>query len=323
MDEAIREMRRAGIIERSSSEYCNPIRIVIKSDHSVRICLDARYINAILESDHESPPLVSELIQKFHGVSFFSITDLESGYCQIPLNDESRKYTAFLYDFQMYQFYRLTFGIKTAGSAFIRSLNLAIGNQLNDILTIYVDDLLIATSGSFYDHLRGFERVFSLLQEKGFTLKLNKSLFCRREVRFLGYELSVNGVKPLQDKLEVILQFSKPKNRRELQQFIGVCTYYRQFTLKHSDLVGPFRDLLKERNPWVWNECHDSAFENMKRAFVDCIRLLHYLPNKPYHLQTDATDVRVSGVLYQIDDSGHFRVVSLVSRCLNVAESYI
>lgn len=132
--------------------------------------------------------------------------------------------------------------------------------------------------------------------------------------------MSIDGIRPLQDKLEVIKNFASPKNRTELQSFLGICTYYRQFTLRHSSLIEPFRLLLKEKNRFAWTEVHEKAFNIMKGAFVDCVRLSHHIPGKKYRLQTDASDIGISGILYQFDDLGESRMVSLVSRCLNVAE---
>lgn len=316
----IQKMLEARVIEKCNVSYCNPIRIVIKSDGTVRICLDARFINVIIESDHEAPPLVYELLQKFQGISYLSTTDLATGYWQIPLHPDSRKYTAFLYDSQMYQFCRLPFGLKTAGSVFIRSLHEVLGNQFEETLTIYIDDFLITTKGNFYNHIYEIEKIFTVLQENNFTLNLDKSLFGKKEVKFLGHELSVDGVKPRQDKLELIQKFEKPRNRTELQRFIGMCTYYRQFTVKHAILLEPFRSLLKEKNFWDWTPQHDRAFENMKLAFINCVQLDHYLPGKQFRLQTDASDLGISGILYQVDDLNELRVVALVSRCLAEAE---
>lgn len=86
VDLKIDSMEDDGIRERCDGCYCNPLRIVIKNDGSVRVCLDARFINSIIEDDHESPPLVSELLQKFFGTTFMSTTDLDTGYWQIPLH---------------------------------------------------------------------------------------------------------------------------------------------------------------------------------------------------------------------------------------------
>ena len=47
-NEAIREMLDMGIIERSVSSYNNPLRVVQKKNGKVKVCLDARYLNAII-----------------------------------------------------------------------------------------------------------------------------------------------------------------------------------------------------------------------------------------------------------------------------------
>lgn len=320
IDKTMDEMIKRKIIEPSNSKYCNPIRIVIKNDGTARVCLDARYINNNIESDHEAPPLISELLQKFDGINFMSITDLESGYWQIPLHHDSRKYTAFLYNSRMYQFCRVPFGLKTAGSAFIRSIAWALGSQFKDILTIYIDDFLLSTKGTFYEHLHAIERVFKVLQEKNFTLNLKKTIFLKKKVKFLGHEVSVDGIRPLRDKLNVISEFESPRNRTDLQRFLGICTYYRHFTVQHANLIEPFREILKGKNPWKWDENHEKAFSVMKKAFVNCVRLSHHMPGKKYRLQTDASDVGISGILYQVDDEGECRIVALVSRCLSSAE---
>lgn len=132
--------------------------------------------------------------------------------------------------------------------------------------------------------------------------------------------MTTSGIRPLKDKLKVISDFQQPKNIKELRQFIGICTYYRQFTIKHATLLDPFREILRDKNPWEWTQNHSVAFQTMKDAFVDSIQLHHYIPGVPYKLQTDASDAGISGVLYQVDENGDHRIVSLVSRCLNAAE---
>lgn len=102
------------------------MRIVSKKDNSIRICLDARFLNAIIDGDNESPPPIQELMQKFNGANVFSTLDMTSGYWQVELEESSRPFTAFLHGSSLFQFTRVPFGLKTAGSAFIRALNLAI-----------------------------------------------------------------------------------------------------------------------------------------------------------------------------------------------------
>lgn len=77
---AINKMMEDGVIERAISQYSNPLRIVKKEDDTVRVCLDARFVNKIIEDDHESPPLINEVLQKFHGAKWFTKLDLTQGY---------------------------------------------------------------------------------------------------------------------------------------------------------------------------------------------------------------------------------------------------
>lgn len=50
------------IIERAVSQYCNPLRVVKKANDDIRICLDARFLNKVIEDDHEAHPLIYELL---------------------------------------------------------------------------------------------------------------------------------------------------------------------------------------------------------------------------------------------------------------------
>lgn len=68
VDDEIKRMLDCGVIEHSSSPFSNPIVVVTKKNGSARLCLDARRLNKVLVADRESPPVMDELIQNFHGV---------------------------------------------------------------------------------------------------------------------------------------------------------------------------------------------------------------------------------------------------------------
>ena len=148
----IQRMLNMGIIERSESPYCNPLRIVEKKSGEVRVCLDARFLNRVISSDNECPPRIEDIIQHHEGIQYMSTTDLISGYWQVRLTKESRKFTAFLHQGTLYHFIRVPFGFKIAGNGFIRALSLAIGVQLSDVITCYIDDILVR-SRSFDQHI--------------------------------------------------------------------------------------------------------------------------------------------------------------------------
>lgn len=144
---------------------------------------------------------------------FFSTTDMNSGYWQIPLDEDSKQYTAFLFYGHLYEFNRIPFGLKTAGSGFIRALSIALGQELEEFISCYIDDILIA-SRSFVEHLEHIEKLLIKLEQAGFTLSLKKSKFFREEVSFLGFKLSAEGIRADPERLSVISDFPCPKDKR-------------------------------------------------------------------------------------------------------------
>lgn len=241
--QAIEKMVENGVVERAVSQYCNPLRIVTKEDGSVRVCLDARFVNKIIEDDHQSPPLINELLQKFHGAKWFSKLDLTQGYWQVQLHKDSRQYTSFLFDSNLYQFCRIPFGLKTAGSGFIRALGHALKNDFDAHVSCYIDDILIGTR-TFDEHIRVLEGICQRLTEFNFTIKMSKCSFFQDKVPSLGFIIASDGITPEPRKLEVIQNFEEPRNKKQLQQFLGVCNYYRQFNVNHSTAIDKLRDLL-------------------------------------------------------------------------------
>ena len=315
----IKKMLEWDVIELSESAYCNPLRIVNKSNGEVRVCLDARFINEIIEADNEAPPLIDDLLQHFHGCNFLSTTDMTKGYWQVPLEMESRKYTAFLHNGNLYHFKVIPYGLKTAGAGFVRGSKINFGPKVLSFLTAYIDDLLIP-SNSFHQHVERLDLFFRRVAEIGATLNLKKSHFFQREVNMLGFLINSCGVSPDPTRLDVVKNFPQPTNKKQLQGFLGVCGYYRRFVVKHADFVDPFRELLRDRASWVWEKRHDLAFKQLKENFMKAVTLHHYIPGARFYLQCDASDVGMSGVLFQIDEQGCQRIVSIVSRVLSATE---
>lgn len=212
-------MIQDGVIERGISQYCNPLRIIKKQDGNVRICLDARWLNKVIEDNQESSSLINELIQKYHGAQWFSKIDLTQGYWQIPLDTYSRQFTAFLFDSKTYQFCRVPFRLKTAGSG-MRALSNALKDIDNENMSCYIDDILIATK-TFEEHILLITKIFQKLIVYNFTLNQSKCIFFQKKISFLGFEISEKGISPEQKGMENIMNFEEPKNKRQLQQFLG------------------------------------------------------------------------------------------------------
>ena len=51
--------------------------------------------------------------------------------------------------------------------------------------------------------------------------KLDKSKFIAKEVKFLGFNLTEEGISPSQEKVDAIQNFPSPRNKKQLQSFLG------------------------------------------------------------------------------------------------------
>ena len=187
-------------------------------------------------NDRTSPGKIEEIVKKFYGNRFISIWDTVCGYWQVELHPNSRKYMAFIFEGRNYQFKRLPFGLVNSVAVFVKCMDQILGQEALQFTTVYVDDLFI-TSANWEDHCRRIEQVLLKLSENNITLKLEKSKFIADEVQFLGFNLSENGITPSHNKIESIQLFPTPKNKKQLQSFLGIYNYYRKFQRNYSEDV--------------------------------------------------------------------------------------
>ncbi|GFX28221.1 retrovirus-related Pol polyprotein from transposon 412 [Trichonephila clavipes] len=114
-------------------------------------------------------------------------------------------------------------------------------------------------------------------------------------------------------------ELKRPENLRELRSFLGLCTYYRKFVKGFSNIARPLHKLTESKQKFQWTkECEDS-FLQLKEALTSSPILIYPQPDKPFILDTDASNESVGAVLSQEID-GQERVVAYWSKCLSKPE---
>lgn len=324
VDKELQRMIDWGVIERCSSPYSSPILCVGKADGTVRLCLDARRINKIIVPMRDSSPPLDELLAQFGGKSLFSSLDFTAGYWQVPLHCDVRKFTAFVYNGRTYQFCVVPFGLNISNTAFQQALESVLAQNVGscedtglDDLHIYVDDLLISTI-SFSDHINRLRLLFQKILKSGMTLKLHKCEFFKQRIKFLGHIVTPSGVSMDPSKLQAVHEFPVPRNKKDLQSFVGFCNFYRKFADHHGVLISPLIDLLKKDVPWRFESNEIRLFEAVKSAFNERF-LAHPDFTKEFYLQTDASGFGLGAELFQ-GGSSERKTISFASRTLNAAE---
>ena len=182
----IEKMLNWDIIRKSNNNYINPLCTTIKKDGSVRICLDARDINKRIMNDYEMPRNIEELLQRLFGVKRMSTIDLTSSFWQIALEENSKKYTAFMFEGKVYEFNVVPFGLKISTAALIRGLE-SVLKHVNINIINFIDDFLIP-SKDIKSHLNDLENLFN-------EFKKNNLQFLLKNVSFLETQLNLLVMK--------------------------------------------------------------------------------------------------------------------------------
>jgi hypothetical protein len=242
--------------------------------------------------------------------------DLTKGYWQIPLSTATKEKSAFITPLGLFQFNVMPFGMKSAPATFQRMVHKVLSG-LEQFAGAYLDDILIH-SKTFSDHLEHLESVLVRLSEANLIAKPSKCVVGHAQVSYLGHLVGVGEMKPLQSKIECLVQYPIPETKKQLRSFLGLASYYRRYIPNFSDIASPLTDKTgkKESNKIKWTDACDKAFITLKQKLSNYPVL--QLPDfsKTFIVQVDASERGLGAVLCQMNDKGREHSVVFCSRKL-------
>ncbi|XP_031735145.1 uncharacterized protein LOC116401066 [Anarrhichthys ocellatus] len=201
--QVLSEMEQKEIIRKSTSEYASPLVLVWKKNGDLRICTDFRWLNKRTLKDAHPLPHQADCLAALGGNCLFSTMDLTSGFYNMPLHEDDRKYSAFTTPMGLYEYNRLPQGLCNSPGSFMRMMTNIFGDQNYLSLLCYLDDLLVFAPDEKTALLR-LEMVFERLRGHNLKLAPKKCFFLRRSVKFLGHIIDENGVSTDPSKVENI-----------------------------------------------------------------------------------------------------------------------
>ena len=314
IERQLQEMLDRNIIRVSSSPWLAPAVYVPKKSGELRICIDYRELNKRTMKDAYPLPLPDEAQDRLAGASIFSKLDLQSGYWQLPVQEEDRLKTAFCPGpgMGLYEFCRMPFGVTGGPSSFQRLMDKVLHGL--SFVTSYIDDVLIHSS-SMELHQSHLRLVFNRLAEAGLTLRGSKCKIGLDKVQYLGHIFSKNGMAPDTDKIAVVQNWPTPTDVTEVRQFPGLASYYRRYVKNFADIAAPLHHLTQKAVEFNWEENCQQSFQVLKDALTQAPVLCYPCFKKGFTLQSDASAVGIGAVLEQ---DGH--VIAYASRSLTPPE---
>lgn len=182
-------------------------------------------------------------------------------------------------------------------------------------------DDVIALSKNVCEGLVKLEKVLSVASENGLKINWWKCQVLQKKVNFLGYIVECGTIKPSGEKTSAIVNFPLPNDKKGVQRFLGLTSYFRRFVKDFAVTAKPLSDLLRPNTKFKLYVLQKVAFEQLKVALTSSPVLKFYNPKLETEIHTDASKYGFGGVLLQKDpEDCLFHPVQYMSRKTNQCE---
>lgn len=244
---ALNEMEERDLIRKSTSEYASPLVLVWKKNGDLHLCTDFWWLNARTIRDAHPLPHQADALAALGGNAFFSTMDLTSGYYNVEVHEEDRKFTAFTSPFGLYEYNRLPQGLCNSPATFMRMMMAIFGDQNFLCLLCYLDDILVFAPNEQLA-LQRLEMVFERLKAHNLKLAPKKFHFMRPSVKFLGHLVTKEGISTDPEKVKAIVDLQENDlmvegtdipSPTKIRSFLGMVGFYQQFFEGYSGISKP------------------------------------------------------------------------------------
>ena len=319
----VKVLQDSNILRVSSAAYYSHPLMVPKPNNKWRFCVDYTGLNKLTRWEKWPLPNIQEMLRRIgeKKPKYFIILDLTSGYHQIPIAENCRRWTAFLTFWGIFEWLRMPMGLAGAASYFQKIMTtIVLAGLIMIICEIYLDDLIIPATTE-EELIHNFIIVLERFRKYGITINPLKCLLGISEAVYVGHTINEHGLHFKREKLDSVLNFPKPIFSKQLKSFVSLASYFRNHVRNHATRVQPLFELLKdyERNKRiVWTEASEAAFDDIREAIHQCPRLFFMDDISPIILYTDASDYGVGAYLCQLVDAVEIPIAfiscSLVAR---------
>ena len=132
-------------------------------------------------------PVIDEVMQKLYKAKVFTVMDLENGFFHVPIEETSKKLTAFVTKQGLYEFYRAPFGFCNSPAYFVRFVCCIFQDLINrNIMELYIDDVVVFGETE-EECLSNLKIVLQTAEKFGLRFKWSKCSFMKTEIDFLGH----------------------------------------------------------------------------------------------------------------------------------------
>ncbi|WUR03409.1 reverse transcriptase [Vairimorpha necatrix] len=281
----LEDLEKRNVIKRSTSEWRNPIKPIVKPDGSIRLVSNLMALNDLVEKDPYELCNIRDIISFTQGSKITSVIDLKEAFYGVEIEEADKHKTAFEFDKKVYEWNSVVMGLKNSPQIMQRIMIKIFEKYLGRGIEVYMDDIVIHAK-TREEHDKLFLEAMRLLEENNMRLNSKKIQYRQSEVKLLGVTLNGQDMMPSEIKKNEALEFPKPQNVTDVRRFLGLSGWFRGFIKNYAEKTMHMTDCLRGKNKsWNWTEELDIEFENMKK--------------KEFLSRTDASNIGMGAVLMQ------------------------
>ena len=250
-------------------EWCSRMVVVPKHDGSPRRTVDFSALNKASrrQTHHTRSPfaLASQVPRNMKK----SVLDVWNAYHSVPVREEDQHKLTFITQWGRYRYKKAPQGYLASGDGYThRDSLIAQSQNIKNKVIIVADSLL--WDQDIDKNVHSVCKMITTYGRSGLVFNSEKFQFAQDTVKFAGFEVTNNGIKPAREYLRSIEELPAPTCISDVRSFFGMINQI-SYAFSMSEVMSPFRHLLKPGCPFIWNHDLQMAFDHAKKVIVEVV----------------------------------------------------
>ena len=304
----------------SSAEYL--ILFVLKSNESLKLCVDYKALNNIMIKNSYLLSLISELQNRLQRAQWFMKFNILEAFNQIRIKEEDEWKTVFCTQLKHYKYLIMSFDLINASVTFQTFVNNMLQRYLNQFIIVYLNNILVYSKMK-KEHVQHVKKILQTLKKVDLRIKSGKSEFHVQNVQnvqFLRFIVMSQSLRMNSKKIEVVMTWSMSKSKIEVQFFLEFANFYKCFIKRYFRIVSSLTNLTKKNISFMWTEKAEEAFKKLKKLFIFQSILIMFESEKSITLEINASNEAIETCINQSDDKRRLHSIAYYNCKLTVAE---
>ena len=228
---------------RNATPFSYPVFCVWKTQNGKlkeRVVVDIRGLNAITQPDAYPIPIQADIISAVQNCDYITVVDYTSFFYQWRVHPDHRPRLTVVTHRGQENFNVAVMGYKNSIAYVQRQIDRLLWPYKN-FARAYVDDIVIF-SRTLTEHLTHLNAIFSMLKENNISIKPTKAFLAYPTVQLLGQKVTSLGLSTSEEKLRAIAKLEFPSNLRQLETYLGLTGWLRNYIPYYAGIAKPLQD---------------------------------------------------------------------------------